>query len=150
MVVEEIQPSSHPVLGPQSASGGRCVAVPEGANKDRKENPRGKVTMKFNVPKNGTYYIHPRVWWKDGCSNSFGMAVDGAKPIMVTDATYEVWHWVKLMPDDPRSSVPSGFKLAKGKHAVTFTNREDNVKLDQAYITDDPRAAPVGIVEPSQ
>ncbi len=134
MAVEDFPPCTHLVAGVQSASGGRCVTVPKDANKNRKEDPRGKLALRFSVPKEGVYYIHPRAWWKDGCSNSFGMAVDGAKPLLVTDATYEVWHWIKLLPDDPKSGQNTrGFKLSAGEHILVFTNREDNVKLDQVY-----------------
>ena len=49
------------------------------------------------------------------------MIVDGRRPLIVTDSTCQVWHWVKLTPDD--------------------------VKLDQIYITDDPDDRPVGMVK---
>jgi hypothetical protein len=145
-MVKETLPAPRP--GTQSihkASGGKCVSVPKDANKERKENPVGKVTLKFEIPKDGTYYIYPRTWWKDGCGNSFGMSVDGGEPISVTDSTYEAWHWIRLSRRG--SALPRPFKLKKGKHTLTFVNREDHARLDQVYITDDPYDRPEGVMK---
>jgi len=153
MVIEDFTPQKHPRLGVQRASGGKCVSVPKDANKAcklKKEKPKGKVTMKFSVPEDGTYYIYPRTWWSAtgrGCSNSFGMILDDRKPLAVTDATYGVWHWIKFKSDDPRSTAPRPFKLKKGEHTLTFTNREDDTRLDQVYITSDAEDGPAGIMK---
>ncbi|MFH1730217.1 MAG: hypothetical protein ABIF82_01020 [Planctomycetota bacterium] len=146
MTVEDFAECTHPEAGLQEASGGRCIAVPKDANKADKDNPKGRLVLKFTVPKDGTYYVHPRVWWKDGCGNTLGMAVDNSAPLLVTDSTYEVWHWVKLNPDDFKSTAPRPFKLKKGAHTITFSNREDDVKLDQVYITNDPDDRPAGVM----
>ena len=147
MAVENFVEYTHRDRGPQKASGGRCVAVPKDANEADKKNPKGKLVLKFTAPKDGTYYIHPRVWWKDQCGNSLGMAVDGSAPLLVTDGNYKAWHWVKLNPDDFKSTAPRPFKLKKGGHTITFSNREDDVKLDQVYITNDPDDRPAGIMK---
>jgi len=153
MVVEDFAPQKHPRLGMQRASGGKCVAVPKDANKAcklKKEKPKGKVTMKFNAPRAGNYYIYVRTLWSAvgrGCSNSFGMILDDSKPLAVTDATYGVWHWIKFKSNDPRSTAPRAFKLTKGEHTLTFTNREDDTRLDQVYITDDADDRPAGMMK---
>ena len=147
MIVEDFQPVNHPQLGLQTASGGKCVAVPRDANKADKKHPKGQVTLQFTVPKDGTYYIFPRVWWTGGCGNSFGMALDGGPALTVTDGDYDRWHWIKLLSDDPSATTPRPFTLKKGQHALVFTNREDASRLDQVYITDDPKDAPTGIMQ---
>ncbi len=150
VVVEPFAPYRHPTTGLQEASGGRCVAIPKDANKAckaEKREPKGKVVLTFSVPKDGTYYIHPRVWWKDGCSNSFAMAVDASAAILLTDGVYESWHWFEFKPDDFKSDAPRAFKLKKGTHTLTFSNREDHVKLDQVYVTSDPDDRPAGIMQ---
>jgi hypothetical protein len=155
MVVEVFTPHEHADLGLQEASGGRCVSVPKGANdaaKQAKLPLPGSVTLTFSVPKEGVYYIWPRCWWDDQCSNSFGMLLDGgsqvagAKPILVTGTVYRAWRWIKFQALDPASGAPRGFRLIQGEHTITFTNREDQVKLDQVYITDDPYDVPSGIM----
>jgi hypothetical protein len=158
MVVEEVKPDTG--LKGQEASGGRCVSVPKGANKackKAKEDPKGKVTVTFTVPKAGTYYIYPRCWWFDQCGNSFGMLIDGKnplarrgsakarKPMTVTGTAYKAWNWIKFKALDNASTKARAFKLSKGKHTMTFTNREDDAKIDQIYITDDSTDVPQGV-----
>lgn len=150
MVVETFASYRHPKTGLQEASGGRCITIPKDANKACKaenKDPAGKVELTFSVPKDGTYYIHPRVWWKDGCSNSLAMAVDTSAAILLTDGIYENWHWFEFKPDDFKSNAPRAFKLKKGEHTITFSNREDDVKLDQVYVTSDPDDRPAGIMQ---
>ena len=147
MVIEEFPPQRHPELGIQRASGDRCAAVPKDANAAVKEEPAGEVALRFHVPKDGVYYIYPRTWWTDGCSNSFGMVLDDRTPLAVTDSAYGVWHWIKLKPDDVRSAGPRPFELKRGEHVITFTNREDDTKLDQVYITDNPDDRPDGVMK---
>jgi len=146
MVIEEFAGSVHKSLGLRKTSGGRCVSVPKDANAAQKNKPKGTLALTFSVPKDGVYYIHPRTWWKDGCGNSLGMSVDGAPPMLVSDGTYETWHWIKLNPDDFKSDAPRPFKLTKGEHTLTFSNREDDVKLDQVYVTSDPDDRPAGVM----
>jgi len=154
MAVAGFEPYRHEVKGMQRASGGKCVVVPKDANRECKatpENPKGKppvgkLTLDFTVPEDGTYYIYPRTWWRESCWNSFHLSVDGAKPLVVTDTTYKVWHWVMLMADGG-NNTPRPFRLKKGKHELVFMNREDDVKLDQVYITDDPDDRPAGIMK---
>ena len=68
-------------------------------------------------------------------------------PLEVTDQTFDVWLWHKFNTEDPQVKTPRAFKLKKGEHTLVFTNREDNSKLDQIYITDNPDDRPAGIME---
>ena len=149
MVVEEFKPVAHPRTGViQRASGGKCIAVPPKTNVgDKKKNPRGTVTLKFSVPRDGKYYIFPRVWWTDGCSNSLGMIVDQRPEILFTGSTEKSWHWHKFEPLDATSDEPRAFTLKQGEHTLTFRNAEDDVRLDQIYITDRPDNRPAGIMK---
>lgn len=151
MVIEEFQPVRHPDLGLQEASGGKCVLVPKDANKECKLNktePKGKVVLEFSVPKEGEYYIYPRVFWLGECWDSMEMSVDGGKGLLVTDTRYNHWHWVKFSSPDETSTAPRSFRLAAGRHTLMFKNREDGTRLDQVYITDDPDDRPTGMKKP--
>ena len=156
MVVEPFAPRRHPDTGLQEAAGGQCVTIPKDANKACKDDktgrtkPKGSVVLTFRVPKDGTYYIHPRVWWTDGCSNSLAMSVDALPAILLTDGIYENWHWFEFKSDDISAGELRAFKLKKGEHTITFSNREDNVKLDQLYVTSDPDDRPADIMTPPE
>jgi hypothetical protein len=151
VVVEDFAPKGPGVK--QKASGGKCIAVPWGANKECKEKktePVGSVELTFEVPEDGTYFIYPRVWWMGegkGCSNSFWMTLNGGKRISITDATPDAWHWIKLKPLEVGGPKYRPFKLKKGKHTLVFLNREDGTKLDQVYITDDAEDVPAAIMQ---
>ena len=117
MVLEEFQPVRHPDLGLQEASGGKCILVPKDANKEcklAKTEPKGKVVLDFNVPKEGTYYIYPRVFWLGECWDSMEMSVDGGKALLVTDTRHNHWHWVKFSSLDETSTAPRAFRPASG------------------------------------
>lgn len=145
MVVEEIRPRTG-VIG--RASGGKCIAVPPDTNVGRKKKyPEGKVVLKFSVPRDGKYYIFPRVWWFDQCGNSLGMIVDQRPERIFADTTYKSWLWHKFQPKDAFSNDPRAFTLKKGEHTLTFKNAEDHVRLDQIYITDRPDNRPIGIMK---
>jgi len=137
------------------ASGGRCVYVPPNTNVGpKKKNPKGHVRLTFTAPKDGKYYIHPRVWWTDGCSNSMGLIISqngkARRETVFTNSTYKAWQWFKFPSPDPASEHPRAFRLKAGECVLTFTNQEDNVKLDQVYVTDDPEDAPAGVMEPEE
>jgi hypothetical protein len=154
MIVEEFSPTRHERFGLQTASGGKCIAIPDKINekKGRKDNPRGRVTLEFTIPEDGTFYVFPRTWWQDQCGNSFGLLIDGrnparppdapdaAEPLMIgatTSGAHKVWRWTKLKAPG-NTTAPRAFRLTAGRHTITFTNREDGVKLDQVYITEEP------------
>jgi len=155
MVIEEFKPVRHPDLGMQKASGGKCAYVPKGVNDLAKSEegqkkgiePKGKLTLKFSVPKEGKYCIYSRTYWTGGCSNSFTMVLDNHKPLELTDGTYYVWHWVTLRSEDPGELLSSrAFTLTQGEHTLVFANREDDTRLDQVYITDNPADKPAEIM----
>ncbi len=151
MIIEPFAPRQHPNTGMQEAAGGQCVTIPKEANKACKlpdKPPVGSVVLTFRAPKDGTYYIHPRVWWTDGCSNSFAMSVDTSDPILLTDAVYKSWHWFEVRSDDISAGDLRAFWLKKGEHTITFSNREDDVKLDQVYVTSNPDDRPADIMTP--
>lgn len=157
MVVREFDSFVHPDAGRQEASGGKCVVIPRHANKACKDKNqarkkagkpplpfKGKLVLTFKVPEDGAYYVWPRVMWGDGggCENSVGFRVDDGKPLVLTSGTYTKWLWFKIRPLDPKSELPRAFKLDAGEHTLTFTNTEDNIKIDQVYITSDAKEVP--------
>jgi len=149
--------------GLQRASGGKCVGIPDGVNpKDPKVKApyKGRLALTFTVPQDGKYYIFPRAWWYDQCGNSFIMKVDDGVELdvstPVTKATEKTWEWIKLpgrrtvKRAGATIRLPRAFKLKKGKHTLTFLNREDGPKLDQVYITDDPEDSPKGLMKKTE
>jgi hypothetical protein len=100
----------------------------------------GMASFTFTVETDGDYYLWCRTWWLDECSNSFLINIDDAKPfIFGEDSTFKTWHWVK---------APLRLKqltLTKGKHTLTFRNREDGVYLNQILLTSDKKYVPVDI-----
>ncbi len=157
MEIEEFEPFTHPEAGPQEASGGLCVVVPKHANREREaENQKrreegksplpheGKLVLTFEVPEDDEYYIWPRVMWGEdgGCENSVGFRVNDGSELVLTSGTYMTWLWFKVPPLDHRSDLPRAYRLDAGEHTITFTNVEDNIRIDQVYITNDPYAAP--------
>jgi len=125
-----------PVKG---ASGNTCLEIPQGSG-NPPEVTKGDATWSFEVKEGGTYIVWCRVWWIDECGNSFGLSVDGAKAFSFgQDATYKSWHWVK---SPPRLAQ---LKLKKGTHSLKLTNREDGIRVDQVFITNERDNVPVDI-----
>ncbi len=123
---------------------GAYLEIPEGAGNPPKLMA-GKASFSVDVPEDGLFTLWCRVWWEGECSNSFTINVDDTPGFLFgEDATYKVWHWVKY----PVSRTVSPIKLAKGKHLLTFHNREDGVRLDQILLSADKRFVPVDIETP--
>jgi hypothetical protein len=124
----------------EGASGDAYLTVPQGAGKP--PEVQGDCTLKFKVDKSARYYLWARVWWLDGCGNSVGVSIDGAKEFTLgQDATYKKWHWV------PVKARLSQLQLSAGEHSLKISNREDGVAIDQILLTRNKRYVPVGIEE---
>ena len=127
--------------GIEGASGGAYLEIPEDAGNPPELNA-GKAVFSVDVPEDGSFTLWCRVWWEGECSNSVNVTVDDQPAFLFgEDATYKVWHWVKY----PVSRTTPPVVLAKGKHTLTFHNREDGVRLDQVLLSADKRFVPVGI-----
>ncbi|MDD3543855.1 MAG: hypothetical protein PHG96_00680 [Kiritimatiellae bacterium] len=129
--------------GIEGASGA-YLEIPEGAGNPPKVTD-GKAVFAFEVPSDGIFTLWCRVWWEGECSNSFTVqSDDGAAFLFGEDATYKVWHWVKY----PVARTTAPLRLSKGRHTLTFRNREDGVRLDQILLSADRRFVPVDIEVP--
>jgi hypothetical protein len=123
---------------------GAYLEIPEGAGNPPKLMA-GKASFSVDVPDDGLFTLWCRVWWEGECSNSFTVMADDQPGFLFgEDATYKVWHWVKY----PVSRTVVPIKLDKGKHTLTFHNREDGVRLDQVLLSSDKRFVPVDIETP--
>ena len=133
------QAKAKPVAG---ASGNKYIEIPEGAGKP--PDVLGDATFTFTIKKEGTYYLWARVYWPDGCGNSFGMSIDGAKAFTFgQDGTEKRWHWVQ---------APKRLKqleLEAGKHTLQVSNREDGAIVDQILLVNHKRYVPVAIEDPT-
>jgi len=140
----------------KKASGGKCLLVPDGPG-DKEINPgwdptkekeptgKGFAVFKFNVPKDGKYYLWARANWHSGCANSVWVRFDGGTPHKLgDDGTYRRWHWVMFI-----SRRHPTFRLKKGEHTLMIVNREDGTRIDQIILT--PKGPkdyiPVGVEE---
>jgi len=120
---------------------GVYLEIPEGAGNPPKRN-EGKAVFEIDLPEDCSLTLWCRVWWEGECSNSFTIGFDDQPTFLFgEDATYKAWHWVKY----PVSRTVPLIKLAKGKHTLTFFNREDGVRLDQILLSADKRFVPVDI-----
>ena len=129
--------------GIEGASGA-YLEIPEGAGNPPKVTA-GKAVFSFEVPEDGQFTLWCRVWWEGECSNSFTVTVDDQPGFLFGEnATYKVWHWVKY----PVSRTTAPVRLTKGRHTLTFHNREDGVRLDQVLLSADRRFVPVDIETP--
>jgi hypothetical protein len=121
----------------EGASGGQAIEVPEGAGKPPEVG--GDASFTFAVQKGGTYTLWCRVWWMDGCGNSFTLSIDdGPAFAFGGDGVYKKWHWVK----GPAKPV---IQLTPGTHTLKVANREDGVMLDQVLLVQERRYVPVDI-----
>lgn len=110
---------------------------PEGTPKEIAPN-KGEATFTFTVTSPGSYTVWSRTWWKDGCGNSVFVQIDDQTAAKLgEDGTYKWWHWVNLKG--------ARFKLSAGKHVFKFLGREDGIKLDQVFLTQDDEYVPEGI-----
>jgi len=122
-----------------AGASGAYLEIPEGAGNPPKLEA-GKAVYSFEVPEDGVFTLWCRVWWGGECSNSFTVRADDQPAFLFgEDATYKVWHWVRY----PVSRTSAPLRLAKGKHTLTFNNREDGVRLDQVLLSSDKRFVPV-------
>jgi len=120
---------------------GPYLEIPEGAGNPPKVNA-GKAVYTVDIPADAEYILWARVYWDDECGNSFTVVIDDQPGfIFGEDATYKKWHWVKY----PVSRTAKPIALTKGKHTITFHNREDGVALDQILLSADKRFVPVEI-----
>lgn len=127
-----------------AGASGCYLEIPEGAGNPPKLEA-GKASFTVELPEDGSFVLWCRVWWEGECSNSFTVNADDQPGFLFgEDATYKVWHWVKY----PVSRTVSPIKLVKGKHTLTFHNREDGVRLDQVILSADKRFVPVNTETP--
>jgi hypothetical protein len=113
-----------------SAAAGVGVAVPPGAG-----TAPGVLCLPYVVQKAGPYTIWIRALWgtdgEDACSNSVYVQPDGAPRVLVQDATYRAWHWVRARFPAAREGW---VQLAAGAHDLRLESREDGILIDQIYI----------------
>ncbi len=122
----------------KNASGGKYLEVPDGAGKPPEVG--GSAVYSFTIDSPGTYYLWGRVWWPDGCGNSFSMSLNDAKEFAFgQDGTEKRWHWVAAPPRLKQ------LELDKGTHKLVISNREDGAKIDQILLVKNRRYVPVDI-----
>jgi len=103
------------ILAELDASAGQALVIPVGAGKGK-----GLARYQINIAQPGSYRLHARVYWADGCSNSFAFEI-AESTVVLTSETYGRWHVVES---------PRQLELERGELEVTIHNLEDGVRLD--------------------
>lgn len=123
------------VIEDATASGGKAVVSPT--------LEQGRVTLLFDVPTEGTYYIWCKVYAPHVSEDSFHVVLDNG-PSDIYDAAEgtqsDYWQWSAVngrAGGSPLTLSPRTFHLSKGSHSITFSTREPNAVLDRLLITND-------------
>ena len=134
------------------ASGGKYVNLPDTPQDDDseekqvpEEEKKGKIIFNLAIKETDKYRLWARVYWLDGCGNSFGVVMNNGPMITLgDDGTHKSWQWVNIKGKDGQ------FRLTKGEHTLEFRNTEDGASLDQILLTTDldEQAQPQGILAP--
>jgi hypothetical protein len=119
------------------ASGGKCLEIVQGTGSGV-YGSGGKATYEVSLPEKGKYILWARVYWLDGCGNSFLIKIGGNTFQFGEDSNFNVWHWVFMIAPEFETS---------GKHEIQVINREDGIKIDRFLLTKDATYAPTGIGE---
>jgi hypothetical protein len=123
---------------------------------------QGRVTLNFNVPTAGNYYMWARVYSQSGGpdpshADSLFLSVDGG-PRDVYDVaenqwTPARWMWTRVSGRNnttcgggglPSTQVlnPKVFSLTSGAHSISFSARENYTRIDKLFITSDSSEVP--------
>ncbi len=138
---DKIEPPVKRVTNGIGGASGAYLEIAEGAGNPPKVEA-GLAGFDLEIPEDGVFTLWCRVWWEGECSNSFTVRVDDQPPFLFgEDATYKTWHWVKY----PVSRTAPPLRLTRGRHTLTFLNREDGVRLDQILLSSDRRFVPADI-----
>ncbi len=103
------------VIRDNGASGGHAAAIPQDKGKGT-----GKALYTIDIPVDGFYLLYARVFWLDGCSNSFLFEVADKRMLLASDI-FGRWH--TLETKEP-------MRLGRGPAKITVHNVEDGVRLD--------------------
>ncbi|HUV35857.1 MAG TPA: hypothetical protein VMX58_02850 [Patescibacteria group bacterium] len=119
-VLEPIEISSD-----TEASGGACIAIKQGAGTGM-TGAGGEAMYDIDIPEPGQYVLWARVYWLDGCSNSFFVDIGGKNYHFGEDSNFHRWHWIRFM-------LP-GFE-SSGRKEMIIRNREDGISIDKLLVT---------------
>jgi len=88
----------------------------------------GLAEYAFTLDAPATMAVWLRVFWTDACGNSVRIAVDDAEQtLMVTDATYRSWHWVRA----------GQLAMTDGEHRMLLIPAEDGLQVEGMLLTSD-------------
>ncbi|MFH1377508.1 MAG: hypothetical protein ABIH86_02000 [Planctomycetota bacterium] len=138
--------------GASHISGGACVELPEKVNPtsgynniqtssgQRPVHP-GQISVLFNIPQAGNYYLHARMEFPDGCADSALFKFSGSDLVFFTSGSYrkDVFRWFSPQRSDGQS-IP--IRLEAGRSVLNLLNSEDGIKADQFILTTNPRYTP--------
>ncbi len=130
---------------PQVNSGRGYVEIPDKANGTKPEGDGsdlpGFARFRVRVPSAGAYKLWARVYWPNGCGNSFFVRQAGRpKRLLGETGNYDTWDWVAL------EGQP--LALQAGVNVIEVLNREDGVIVDEMQLTTG-NVVPTGAVRPT-
>jgi len=142
------------VVEDPTASGGKCIWIPDKAGKPNPDPDEGKpprfarAVYKFKVTVPGEYTFWCRRNWFDQCGDTLAVRFDkeGAPHmdafLFGSDGKeFKVWKWSPVY----RAGDPRRFFLGAGEHTMEILNLEDGPRFDVILLTDDPGYVPQGM-----
>ncbi len=98
----------------------------------------GTATYSFYISTAGTYYVHARVYFKNGSENSFFINIDdtwtaGETGPSIWDDTFNSWH-MSTAATVVNGGVSKTWALAAGWHTLEIHGREQDAMLDRIVI----------------
>ncbi len=102
----------------------------------------GVLTITFDVPAQGDYYVLGRFYTPPTSSGGWLYSMDGAPPKQWLDNSKSVrfWVWDLLRPHEFKNvrTVKRGFQLTEGRHTLVLTSRKPGTRLDCLVVSNQP------------
>ncbi|MCJ8329781.1 MAG: hypothetical protein HRT89_08265 [Lentisphaeria bacterium] len=113
----------------------QVIHLPLGVVKD-KNKAKGIASYKLDLDDDREVNFWFRVKWNGTCANSFNLRFTGEPAKVIGDDDSLEWHWVR---------GPQDYNLSKGEFKFDIEQREDDIMIDQIYLTDNKTFVPQGI-----
>lgn len=130
------------------ALGARYIAVPDDDRGRGAEAGEGSATYSFQVDRPGEYVVWGRVMSDDDVGTVY-VSVDGGAEtrwrIEEADGDeIEDWRWLLMGRANRRAEriVPTRYVLDGGRHLLRLRGRDDEARIDELLVTDDPWYVP--------
>lgn len=126
-------------IADKTASGGKYITYEGGDRVDAPENvAKPDVSVTFDIPADGTYYLFMRALFSDGGKDSFHYKWDNETWQTMHPGEKTTWTWIKIAATASTDTVT----LKAGKHTLSMTHREWGGQWDAIFLTTDQSKVP--------